>query len=200
MYERYLANNRLSFEQVRRDVTPSGIRVWQIRLDADENKGRHFQLLLNEVGAHRIVHTVAGKRQTSFATVEVEPLHVPRDLRILDSQLRIERMRGSGPGGQHRNKVETAIRMTHLPTGIQAYACTRSQAGSLQLASRVLHARVAAAQRGEGDAVRSQGGSFGTQRRSYRLHGASQGVVDHVTGRRASARRILDDARLDMLA
>jgi peptide chain release factor 2 len=154
---------------------------------------------MDETGAHRIVHTVRGRRQTSLAVVECEPVYAHERMHVPERELRIERMRGSGPGGQHRNKVETMVRITHLPTGLQAQADTRSQADSLRLARQVLMSRIAS----QADSVpatgRSSEGSFGSQRRSYRLHGTSQGVVDHRTNQRAGVKDVLEDGRIELL-
>jgi protein subunit release factor B len=201
MYERFIALHNLEVIELRREQTAAGVRVWQVRLAAGMNPA--IGVLAGEDGVHRVVHEVAGRRQTSFALVEVEALHAPIGLVVTDRELRIDRTRGSGPGGQHRNKVETAVRMTHLPTGLQAWSSKgRSQADNLATARRVLLERIAthAASQTPGKATRAaSAGSFGSQRRSYRLHGRTQGVSDHRTGRSCPAAHVLDRARLELL-
>lgn len=198
MYERFMARHNIAWDLLKTEQTPAGVRSWQVRIEAAQAHDKPVRLLIAEAGSHRIVHEVRGKRQTSFAVVDIEQL-MHSDTRLAEADLKIERTRGSGPGGQHRNKVETAIRITHVPTGIQAYACSRSQAGNLALARTVLQSRVLARMQPDRDRT-STNGSFGAQRRSYRLHGPSQGVIDHASGRKAPITKVLDDACLELLA
>lgn len=83
-----------------------------------------------------------GRVHSSTVTVAVLREPEPHEL-VLDARdLRIETVRGSGPGGQHKNKTESAVRVTHLPTGTMAYADSRSQHQNKQLALAVLRARL----------------------------------------------------------
>lgn len=199
MYERFIDRHGLQVIELRRETTAAGVRLWQVRVAASDDPAA--RLLVSEDGVHRIVHEAGGRRQTSFAVVEVEPLREPIGIELVERELRVDRTRGSGPGGQHRNKVETAVRITHLPTGLQAWSSRgRSQADNLATARRVLLGRLAAhAQAAPQSTREAHAGSFGSQRRSYRLHGRTQGVSDHRTGRSCDATQLLDRAKLELL-
>ncbi|PZO71919.1 MAG: hypothetical protein DI629_21240 [Mesorhizobium amorphae] len=109
----------------------------------------------------------AGRRQTSFCLVSVIP-RSGRDGPAADiprSEIRVETYRDTGPGGQHRNATDSAVRVTHVPTGISAKSALRSQHENLRIAMRTLSDRVAAAaaaaKRAETEAAREGGGPAG---------------------------------------
>jgi peptide chain release factor 2 len=146
-------------------------------------KGRHaYGRLRAEHGVHRLVRispfNAQGKRQTAFAALKVTPFldDVP-DIEVDDKDLRIDTYRSSGAGGQHVNVTDSAVRITHLPTGI-VVSCQneRSQHQNKDRAMQILMAKLAERQREEREqelvdirgAQRSV--DFGSQIRSYVLH------------------------------
>jgi peptide chain release factor 2 len=163
-----------------------------------------YGLFAAERGVHRLVRIspfdAAHRRHTSFAEVDVGPL-VDDEVEVaLDEEdLRIDTYRASGAGGQHVNKTDSAVRITHIPTGIVVQCQNeRSQAQNKATAMRLLRARLLeleerkraeemAAERGEQKDV-----AWGSQIRSYVLH-PSQRVKDHRTGHEVGdAQRVLD--------
>jgi peptide chain release factor 2 len=134
-----------------------------------------------EQGTHRLVRISPfdnqGRRQTSFAAVEVLPVVEEADhIEIPDNELRVDVFRSSGPGGQSVNTTDSAVRLTHLPTGI-VVSCQneKSQLQNKAAALRVLQARLLERARqdrqAELDALKTDvGGSWGNQMRSYVLH------------------------------
>src|SRR5215467_7461511 len=134
-----------------------------------------------EGGTHRLVRISPfdnqGRRQTSFAAVEVVPVVEQTDaIDIPDDEIRVDVYRSSGPGGQGVNTTDSAVRLTHIPTGI-VVSCQneRSQIQNKATAMAVLQAKLLALKKAEEaakmDALRGDvAGSWGDQMRSYVLH------------------------------
>jgi peptide chain release factor 2 len=163
-----------------------------------------YGLFAAERGVHRLVRIspfdAQKRRHTAFAQVDVAPLADDEvEVYIEDEDLRVDTYRASGAGGQHVNKTDSAVRITHIPTGIVVQCQNeRSQTQNKATAMRLLRARLLeeeerkraeklATERGEQKAV-----EWGSQIRSYTLH-PSQRVKDHRTGHETgNADRVLD--------
>jgi peptide chain release factor 2 len=157
-----------------------------------------------ERGVHRLVRLSpfdsAHRRQTSFAGVEVAPVVAEAgEIEISDDDLQIDTYRASGAGGQHVNKTDSAVRITHRPSGIVVQCQNeRSQSANKATAMAMLKAKLLekqererraeiAAEKGEAQDV-----NFGSQIRSYVLHPYSM-VKDHRTGHEVGdVQRVLD--------
>jgi peptide chain release factor 2 len=163
-----------------------------------------YGLFAAERGVHRLVRISpfdsSARRHTSFAQVDVGPLvDEGVEVEIDDADLRIDTYRASGAGGQHVNKTDSAVRITHLPTGVVVQCQNeRSQTQNKAVAMQLLRSKLIeleerkraeelAKERGEVKEV-----AWGSQIRSYFLH-PDQRVKDHRTGHEAGdAQRVLD--------
>ena len=167
-----------------------------------------YGILKAERGVHRLVRLSpfdqAHRRHTSFAQVIVSPL-LPddTDVEIDEGDLRVDTYRASGAGGQHVNKTDSAVRLTHLPTGIVVSVQNeRSQSSNKQTAMRILRSRLAelAEEEREAELARERGAAqdigFGSQIRSYVLH-PYQLVKDHRTDHEVGNTQGVLDGDLD---
>jgi peptide chain release factor 2 len=168
-----------------------------------------YGILKAERGKHRLVRLSpfdqAHRRHTSFAQVIASPL-LPDDVdvEIDESDLRIDTYRASGAGGQHVNKTDSAVRITHLPTGIVVQCQNeRSQLSNRQTAMRILKSRLAEyeLEKREAELARERGalpdtGFGGEAIRSYVLH-PYQLVKDHRTDLEEGNAQAVLDGRLD---
>ncbi|HEY2637417.1 MAG TPA: peptide chain release factor 2, partial [Solirubrobacteraceae bacterium] len=178
----------------------AGIKSATFRVSGENAYG----LFGAEKGVHRLVRLspfdAAHRRQTSFAGVEVSPVVADTgEIEINDDDIQVDTYRASGAGGQHVNKTDSAVRITHRPSGIVVQCQNeRSQTQNRAVAMQMLRSRLAeleerrrreeiAAERGEAQDV-----NFGSQIRSYVLHPYMM-VKDHRTDVEVGdANRVLD--------
>jgi peptide chain release factor 2 len=194
---------RRGFEVELLEVSPgeeAGIKSATFRVRGENAYG----LLSAEKGVHRLVRLSpfdsANRRQTSFAGVEVSPVvDEVQGVQIDEDDLQIDTYRSSGAGGQHVNKTDSAVRITHRPTGIVVQCQNeRSQTQNKAVAMEMLRSKLLeleerrrreeiARERGEAQDV-----NFGSQIRSYVLHPYTL-VKDHRTGHEVGdATRVLE--------
>ena len=167
-----------------------------------------YGLMSAERGVHRLVRLSpfdsANRRQTSFAAVQVAPLVTDEaEVEIEDKDIRVDTYRASGAGGQHVNKTDSAVRLTHIPTGVVVQCQNeRSQTQNRATAMSLLRARLLELeiQRREEEAARERGETmtigFGSQIRSYVIHPYSM-VKDLRTGHETGNTQAVFDGALD---
>lgn len=168
-----------------------------------------YGLLKSEHGVHRLVRispfNAAGKRQTSFVSCDVMPdIEEDLDVEINMDDLRIDTYRSSGAGGQHVNKTSSAIRITHIPTGIVVQCQNeRSQFQNKDKAMQMLKAKLFILKQQE-NADKTAGirgevkdNAWGSQIRSYVLQPYTM-VKDHRTGASIGNAQTVLDGRLDL--
>ena len=189
MYQRYAEKNGFSTEMIDfLDGDEAGYKSVTLEIKGENAYG----YLKSEKGVHRLVRispfNAAGKRQTSFVSCDVMPdIEDDVDIEINEEDLRIDTYRSSGAGGQHVNKTSSAIRITHIPTGIVVQCQNeRSQFQNKDKAMQMLKAKLYLLKQEENAALAAgirgevRDINFGNQIRSYVLQPYTM-VKDHRT-------------------
>ena len=206
MYLRWC--ERAGFKAEVIDLLPgeeAGIKSVTIEVTGDHAYGH----LRGEVGVHRLIRIspfdASRRRQTSFASVAVVPEVDDVEVTVRDDEIRVDVFRSSGPGGQGVNTADSAVRITHLPTGIVVQCQNeRSQLRNRDTALRILKARLyEQAEKKQREELAELTGqkkesAFGSQIRSYTFH-PYQLIKDHRSGLEIGNVEAVMDGDLDAL-
>ena len=205
MYQRWADKKGFSVEVLDYlDGDEAGIKSVTFQVNGQNAYG----FLKSEKGVHRLVRispfNAAGKRQTSFAALDVMPeINEDIEVEINEEDLRIDKYRSSGAGGQHVNKTESAIRITHIPTGVVVQCQNeRSQHSNKDKAMKMLKAKLYLIKQQENlekiSDIRGEvtDNGWGSQIRSYVLQPYTM-VKDHRTGQEIGNAQAVLDGDLD---
>ena len=206
MYQRYAEKKGFSMSLIAESKgDQNGLKSATLEI-----RGRYiYGFLKKESGVHRLVRispfSAKQLRHTSFALVDILPEVSKQEVSINDDDIKIETFRSSGPGGQNMQKTESAVRITHLPTGITAEVQSeRSQGQNKERALSIISARLFKLMEehhlkeiSELKAKIGPGGiEWGSQIRSYVLH-PYKSVKDHRTGEESTNPESVLDGNLD---
>lgn len=146
----------------------------------------------------------SGRHQTSMVAVSVSLIQAKPSVQLRDADLDVTFQTGSGPGGQHRNKTQSACRARHKPTGLQVFIDGRDQHANRRLALRILASRVQALAKGKAHAAANErkrqhwdGGGRSNKIRTYNF--LDSRAVDHRTGAKTRQVREVLKGRFDLL-
>lgn len=203
MYQRYFQKKGFKIKEIQKLIGEGGIRSVTYEI---KGKGA-FGLLKRENGVHRLIRispfSAKKLRHTSFALIEVLPEIDEEEIKLKDEDLKVETFRASGAGGQYVNRRESAVRVTHIPTGLTVSCQSeRLQGENKKRALQILQAKVFQKQRQkrEEEAIKARGelpiADWGRQVRSYVFQPYKM-VKDHRTGVKTSNLEKVLDGDLD---
>jgi peptide chain release factor 1 len=166
------------------------------------------KLFKHETGKHVVQRCPPtenkGRRHTSTITVSILPILSSSSFTLKEQDIETKTQRGHGPGGQHQNTTDSAVRMVHKPTDTVVFINGRDQHSNKRLARQILEARVAEKIRGRQNRERSEnkreqvdGGGRGNKTRTYNF--LDSRVVDHILGTRTSKIKQVMKGRFDLL-
>jgi len=200
MYQKYALKKGWNFSIV--DASESGAKGYKTLVAEIKGQGA-YEAFKNESGVHRVQRVPSTERQgrihTSTASVAVLPIVEAKEVEVRDGDLEVTFCRAGGPGGQNVNKVETAVRIVHKPTGIVvASREERTQHANREKAMDVLRAKLFEAQReqavGSVDQIRKE--QVGTADRSEKIRTYNfpdDRITDHRIGKKwSNLERILE--------
>lgn len=203
MYLRYISKQNWKSEEIYSEFSEDGLRksIWKI-------KGKEVYKLLEETGNHRFTRyspfSKNKKLHTSFVGVTVEKAQLSSVFEINKSDVDMSFFKGSGAGGQHRNKVETGVRLIHKPTGtVVECVSERSQHHNRSLAWERLMIKLSNIEK-EKEILKNQQNwngkikiGFGDRRRTYKLE--TNIVKDELNGKQVNQAQKILDGNLDII-
>lgn len=189
MYERFAQEKQWNFQVIDlRHTSANELKIAVVKIKGKEC----FALLKNESGVHRVQRVPetesSGRIHTSTVTVAVLPILKERTLNISPADLKFDTFRSSGPGGQNVNKVETAVRVTHVPTGLvvesqESRSQQQNRERALQLLTSRLYNMMQEQQRETLDGLRADQVGTGERSEKIRTYNFPQNrVTDHRIG------------------
>lgn len=200
MYKRYAENKNWKFSEL--DSSKTSLHGYKTFIAEVKGKGV-FEELKNESGVHRVQRIPAteksGRVHTSTASVAVMPVIEEKEISINPSDLEVSFFRSSGPGGQNVNKVETAVRILHKPTGIVVSSqAGRNQHANRETAMEILRSKIYEGHQAKqteeiGELRKSQIGSADRSEKVRTYNFPQDRITDHRIGKKFSnIEKILD--------